>query len=61
MDSFVIYVCFEGSCKITDERNNTVEVKQGESILIPAKTQKVLISPDKTTQLLETYILKDIE
>ena len=61
MDSFVIYVCFEGSCKITDERNNTVEVKQGESILIPAKTQKVLISPDKTTQLLETYILKEIE
>lgn len=61
IDSFVIYVCFEGSCKIEDEHKNIVDIKQGESLLIPAMTQKVLITPDKHTQLLETYILKDIE
>jgi len=61
IDSFVIYVCFEGSCKITDECNNAVEVKQGESILIPAITQTVNIEPDKKVNLLETYVLKPID
>jgi mannose-6-phosphate isomerase len=61
IDSFVIYVCFEGTCHITDECNNAVEVKQGESILIPASTQTVHIEPDKKVLLLETYVLKQTE
>ncbi len=56
IDSFVIYVCFEGSCRITDKCNNVVEVKQGESILIPAITQTVNIEPDEKVHLLETYV-----
>lgn len=58
IDSFVIYVCFEGSCKIRDDDNNTVQVKQGESILIPAITQTIHIETDKNVSLLETYVLK---
>ena len=38
-----------------------VEVKQGESILIPAITQSVTIEPDKKVHLLETYVLKQID
>jgi len=56
-DSFVAYVCFEGSCKITDECNNVVELIQGESILIPAITQTINIEPFKKVHLLETYVL----
>jgi mannose-6-phosphate isomerase len=58
IDSFVSYVCFEGSCKITDECNNMLEVKQGETILIPAITKTVNIETNRKVHLLETYILK---
>jgi len=61
IDSFVVYVCFEGSCRITDENNNRVEIKQGESILIPAITQTINIETDNKANLLETYILKQID
>lgn len=61
MDSFVIYICFEGSCTITDERKNRVEVKQGESILIPAISKRINIQPDKHVHLLETYVLEQKE
>ncbi len=61
IDSFVIYVCFEGSCKITDEHENTVEVKQGESIIIPAIIKTVSIQPQIKVRLLETYVLKQFE
>ena len=61
IDSFVIYVCFEGSCNIRDESNNIVHVNQGESILIPAITQTIIIETDKNVSLLETYVLKEID
>lgn len=56
IDSFIIYICMGGSCKITDNKGNQLDVKQGESILIPADTNSVSIKPEGNVLLLETYI-----
>ena len=56
LDSFVILICLEGSCKITDKESNTLELKAGESILIPASTEEVDIEPVGKVKLLETYV-----
>lgn len=56
VDSFVIYICMGGSCLIEDNKGNTLNVKQGESILIPADTNAVTIKPEQGVLLLETYV-----
>lgn len=55
-DSFVIYICMGGTCTISDNKGNTLDVKQGESILIPADTASVEIKPAGNVLLLETYV-----
>jgi len=56
VDSFVIYICMGGACTINDNKGNSLEVKQGESILIPANTDTVEIKPSGNVLLLETYV-----
>lgn len=56
-DSFVIYICMDGSCEISDASGNAINVKQGESILLPAVcTKSITIKPEGFVQLLETYV-----
>ncbi|GAA4323945.1 class I mannose-6-phosphate isomerase [Pontixanthobacter gangjinensis] len=54
LDSFVIYMCVDGQAKITigDKSEN---IQKGESILIPASTQKLTIEAGQA-ELLEVYI-----
>lgn len=56
IDSFVAYICMGGSCNIEDNKGNTLNIKQGETILIPADTTSVNIIPDNNVLLLETYV-----
>lgn len=56
LDSFVAYICMQGSLLLTDNRGNRLEVRQGQTVLIPADTDSVVLSPTPQTQLLETYI-----
>lgn len=57
LDSFVIFICLEGDCHIADNLGNVVEVKAGETVLLPATTQEVSISPiNGKVKLLETYV-----
>lgn len=56
LDSFVIYICMAGRCTVKDDKGNSVVIRQGESILIPADTQSVKIIPDEFSKLLETYV-----
>ena len=56
LDSFVIYVCLEGDCVVKDNKGNVVPLQQGESMLIPADTLSVTITPNEKTKLLEAYI-----
>ncbi|MCD8165759.1 MAG: class I mannose-6-phosphate isomerase [Bacteroides sp.] len=56
LDSFVIFICIEGGCRMIDNKGNEITVSAGETILYPAVTQEVTIIPDGKVKLLETYI-----
>lgn len=56
-DSFIIYICMDGGCYISDSSNITIKLNKGETALIPAKnTKDITISPNGSVQLLETYV-----
>lgn len=56
IDSFVIYICMAGHCTIKDNKGNSEFIQQGESMLIPADTESVIIIPSESSKLLETYL-----
>lgn len=56
LDSFVIFICIEGSCNIIDDQKNEIALSAGETILFPASTQEVSITPNGTVKFLETYV-----
>ncbi|MDE7101301.1 MAG: mannose-6-phosphate isomerase, partial [Bacteroidales bacterium] len=56
LDSFVVYMCAKGAAVIKAD-GKTVEIKQGELVLIPAMCEIVDIYPDTLgCELLETYM-----
>jgi len=56
IDSFVIYICLEGSLQIGTESGNEL-MKKGETVLIPASIENVQLKPQSATvKLLEVYI-----
>lgn len=56
LDSFVVYICMEGKATIEDDKGNQISVHQGQTVLIPADTKSVNITPDKNVKFMETYI-----
>lgn len=42
-DSFSTFTCIDGLCTVSDEHGNTIELRKGESCLIPACTKQVTI------------------
>jgi mannose-6-phosphate isomerase len=54
-DSFVIYMCVEGSV-IFQYENQTEKLKTGETILVPACIKNIKIIADQASELLEVYI-----
>jgi len=56
LDSFVIYICLEGSMKLGYGSNEIIEAVKGEVLLIPAIIDKVMIFPDKKVKFLEVFI-----
>ena len=56
LDSFVIYICMEGKCTITDDQGNKIEMQAGESVLFPATTNSLVVIPAEGVKFLETYI-----
>jgi mannose-6-phosphate isomerase len=56
LDSFVIYICLEGEVNIETESGSET-IQKGETILIPASIENVLLKPALTSaKLLEVYI-----
>ena len=53
-DSFSIFICMGGKATLTDNEGNVTEMKQGETILVPATTQEVKI--EGNAKLLECFI-----
>lgn len=55
LDSFVAYMCLEGSLIIDFEGDKTI-VNKGDTILIPASLDEVTLIPEGETKLLEVYV-----
>ena len=49
-------MCLKGHCTLKDDKDNTVFIERGESVLISADTQKIHIIPNQSSKLLEIYI-----
>ncbi len=56
IDSFIVYIFLDGGATIEDNMGNVLEVKQGESVLIPAVASSIIITPKENVKLLETYV-----
>ncbi len=56
LDSFVIYIVMEGKLSLTDDAGHTLELKQGQSVLLPAEAKGVTLRPEGSCKLMETYI-----
>jgi len=55
-DSFVIYIGLEGSVRLTDCYGYSVEIRQGETVLLPAENRSTTLSFKESGKLLETFI-----
>ncbi|MDE6488633.1 MAG: hypothetical protein K2L46_05075, partial [Paramuribaculum sp.] len=42
-DSFATYTCIDGELTVTDDRGNSVSIRKGESVLIPAVASSVVL------------------
>ncbi len=56
LDSFVILICMEDSCTITDSEEHVIEMRAGETVLLPASIENISIVPNGNVKLLETYV-----
>ena len=56
IDSFIVYMCLEGTYELKDNNQNKITVSRGETILVPAATQNIVITPASKTKLLETFV-----
>jgi len=59
-NSFILYICTEGSATIQytiSDKSDTINLKKGETVLIPASFDDFYISPrERNTNLLEVHI-----
>ncbi|MFO7616719.1 MAG: type I phosphomannose isomerase catalytic subunit [Bacteroidales bacterium] len=56
IDSFVVYICLEGSFLLHFGEENPVLVKKGKTILLPAIFKDVTLDAREETKVLEVYI-----
>jgi mannose-6-phosphate isomerase len=54
IDSFIIYLCTEGSCTLKYDGGEE-KLKKGEVILLPAVMERVVLIPGLACKLLEIY------
>lgn len=55
IDSFVAYMCLEGNFNVV-YNNSTIQVKKGETVMIPASLKKINLLPFEKSKLLEIYL-----
>lgn len=56
IDSFVIYMCLEGEFSIVYNIDQSIKMKKGETVLIPASLQNIFLLPERESETLEIYI-----
>ena len=57
LDSFVVYICMEGSATLRDSNGYEIRIHQGQTALIPANNKTVAIIPAPKAKFLEAYIM----
>jgi len=55
IDSFVIYICTEGSLELTTSQGS-YSLKKGETLLLPACVSHLEITPSQESEILEVYM-----
>ena len=58
LDSFVILICTKGNGTVTGGDGNSVAIRQGESILVPATETGLKIVPECEMEILSSWILE---
>lgn len=58
LDSFIIFVAFEGCARLTDSAGQVVELHAGESVLFPAEngTIEIVPNPSRPFGAIETFV-----
>lgn len=56
LDSFVIYIVMEGALTLTDDAGYSLQLKQGQSVLVPAEAKGVRLESQPGCKLMETFI-----
>jgi mannose-6-phosphate isomerase len=56
LDSFVVYMCMEGSLSVHYYENEVEVLQKGETVLLPAEIKKIRLVPGSRAQFLEIYI-----
>ncbi len=56
IDSFVIYICIEGSLSIKYRSEKTETLEKGETVLIPANLKNLSLIPGEKSKIIEIYI-----
>ena len=60
LDSFVIYMCIDGKIEIEYYESEKITLEKGETILIPAVIENLVLNPVVQSKLLEVYIPEPI-
>ena len=55
LDSFVIYVCFNGGLEV-EYNGESIAAQKGDAILVPANIKNVVLKPSPTFSILESYV-----
>ncbi len=56
LDSFIIYMCLEGKVEIRYYESEKIIIEKGETVLIPAVIEHLILNPVIHSKLLEVYI-----
>ena len=55
-DSFSIFIGLEGAAELTDSKGYSVELRQGETVLVPAENRSTVLKLKENGKVLETYV-----
>jgi mannose-6-phosphate isomerase len=59
IDSFVVFMCLEGSFSLNFYENEAERIQKGETVLLPAEIKNIRLVPESGARLLEIYIESD--
>ena len=56
LDSFVVYICTSGACSIRWSATERLNIRKGDTVLIPAVLESIRIEPAEPAEILEVHM-----